>query len=68
MLFEIVGRIVLEAVPADETIVGRVVRPDGQPAAGARIAYEARASHDDGYIDAETGVLTWNQIDYQLAP
>lgn len=26
------------------------------------------ASEYDGYIDADTGVLTWNQIDYQLAP
>ena len=22
----------------------------------------------DGYVDAETGYLTWNQIDYQRAP
>ncbi|MFT6108412.1 MAG: hypothetical protein ACJA2W_001324 [Planctomycetota bacterium] len=47
------GTITLEDVPAEEIIRGRVVRPNGQPAAGAIVSYDKRGTGDDGKITAD---------------
>ncbi|MCP3920246.1 MAG: sigma-70 family RNA polymerase sigma factor [bacterium] len=47
------GTIVLEEVPVEQRITGVVLRPDGNPAANARIAFESNALMQEGSLTAD---------------
>ncbi|MBK8180272.1 MAG: sigma-70 family RNA polymerase sigma factor [Planctomycetes bacterium] len=46
------GTLVLDPLPSEEAITGVVLRPGGEPAAGAHIAYLATETQDEGLIVA----------------
>ncbi|MFT7671099.1 MAG: RNA polymerase sigma factor (sigma-70 family) [Planctomycetota bacterium] len=48
-----VGQILLEEVPPELLVQGTVVRPDGLPAAGARVGFASTGAPNVGHVEAD---------------